>query len=134
MAVTERSALSAMTLGLSEVYLFTNSLIISCLDTMYLDHMNPILPCEVLPKPSPHPHLDFSSSFHSPLSPISAVHVCTGVRPPMGAQATSPPNKGSLPMPGALNFQSSSAGDGASGVFSPSMLEWLHLVQWKEVH
>lgn len=93
MAVTERSALSAMTLGLSEVHLFTNSLIIACLDTMYLDHTNPILPCEVLPKPSPHPHLDFSSPFHSPLSPISAVRVCTGVRPPMGAQATSPQTK-----------------------------------------
>lgn len=60
---------------------------------MYLDPMNPILPLEVLPNPSPHPHLDFRASLPSPLSLISAVCMCTGVRPPMGAQAASPETK-----------------------------------------
>lgn len=132
MAVTERSALSAMTLGLSEVHLFTNSLIISCLDTMYLDHTNPILPCEVLPTlTAPSPRLQLLISQPTEFDQCCpCVHRCKTTH---GSTGHFPPDKGGLPMPGALNFQSFSAGDGVSGVFSPSMLEWLDLIQWKYI-
>lgn len=51
MIVTEPLKLSVMTFHLSEFILLVNSLIISHMDTMYFDHIKPILPLEVLPSP-----------------------------------------------------------------------------------